>query len=66
MSEKISLDSSVPNDKIRYEFETVSKTYIIGQKTCINSNDLFRDSLKTVKIMFETKATILRSSKHFE
>ncbi len=32
----------------------------------INSNDLFRDSLKTVKIMFETKATILRSSKHFE
>lgn len=30
------------------------------------SNDLFRDSLKTVKIMFETKATILRSSKHFE
>jgi hypothetical protein len=39
---------------------------IIGQKTCINSNDLFRDSLKTVKIMFETKATILRSSKHFE
>lgn len=57
---------SYPMIKFDMSLKQFQKTYIIGQKTCINSNDLFRDSLKTVKIMFETKATILRSSKHFE
>lgn len=57
---------SYPMIKFDMSLKQFQKPIIIGQKTCINSNDLFRDSLKTVKIMFETKATILRSSKHFE